>query len=900
MMKNLPICLLLLISVCANAQPQLIGTMAYSGPEQGGTIFRDNLPATSPTTLHVFNHLAPRQARGGVIAGDADWLYGILAFNGTNQDGAFYKIKRDGTSFTKIYDVVNPFYVNAIPYYHTDGLVYFSTGTEVQKYDPATSLITTVPLSIGAPVMRTMSIDENDWMYFVSSAQTAVISKVKTDGSQTIDLYTLNGTTDGYSGLNGIISIPGDSLVGLMSQGGTNDMGTIYTIKKDGTAFQVIHQFAEATGKYPESKLVFFDGKLYGTTQQGGDFANGVLYSINPDGTNYTVIHHFEQHTAAQLYGNISITSNGRIFGVYNQFSAFGGTWRAWKIDTSGTNFEEFMNVDQRESGHFNQDPLILPDDNTIFLVTAELGRHDGGVLNQADTSGNIFGLHHFGTSPNGFRPNPLIKASNGKLYGTTTIGGDAGNGTIYSMNADGSAYQKLHEFTDLEGYEPNGKLLEASDGKLYGVCHWGGPGNSGAIYRIDKTGSNFQVIYSFPFANEAYNPLGGLVEDGAGVLYGSSERTITANGSVYRINKDGSGFALLKTFSSPAIFTPMDGLLLDNGWLYGTCVFGGTENKGGVYRLHTDGSGYELLHEFTGTNSGQFPRATPMIASNGKLYGTTDFGGATGEGTLFTMDVDGSNFTQLKSFTSGTDGGYPLANLIQASDGKLYGANSFGGSNLGGTVYRANLDGSGFSVLLNLDYTVQGQTLNSLLDLRGNFVLPVELISFTAEKTNNGVLLNWKTAQEQNSDHFDIQRSTGGNNFITIGKVKEAGNTTAITSYSFTDQIPFNGINLYRLKQVDMDEKSDYSKTIPVDCSAAASIVISPNPVTDKLQLKLPANSSFTSLRIFDVSGKPVFQKAILSTGTNQQFDISHLAKGWYVLQLIGDKEEKQVFVKQ
>jgi uncharacterized repeat protein (TIGR03803 family) len=899
MMKNLPIYVLLLMTVCANAQPQLVGTLSFGGPAAGGTAFRNNLPGTSPGTIRTFNHLAPHEALGGVSAGDADWLYGMLSYNGTNQENAFYRIRRDGTDFTKIYDIGPHFYLTRIPYYHTDGLVYFSTGTEVIKFDPATSGMTTIPLSGGASIMRTMTIDENDWMYFMSSAQTPTLTKVKTDGSQSIDLRTFNGTTDGWSGIPGIISIPGDSLVGLMSQGGANDMGTIYTIKKDGTGFTVLHQFEELTGKYPESKLVYFDGKLYGTTQQGGDFVNGVLYSINPDGSNYRVLHHFEQHGPNQLYGNISITSNGRIFGVYNQFTIFGGTYRAWKVDTSGANFEDFMSVDQRESGHFNQDPLILSDDNTIFLVTAELGRHDGGAFSQTDTSGNIFGLYHFGASPNGFRPNPLMKASNGKLYGTNFIGGAVGNGIIYSMNADGSGYLKLHEFTDAEGYEPNGKLMEASDGRLYGVCRWGGPANAGAVYRIDKSGSNFQVVYSFPLVNEAYNPEGTLLEDNTGALYGTTSRSTTGNGTIYKINKDGTGYTILKTFSSSDIFTPYDGLLLDNGWLYGTCGFGGAEGKGGVYRIHSDGTDYQLLHDFTGANSGSFPRATPIIASNGKLYGTTHQGGITGEGTLFSMDLTGSNFSSLRSFTSGTDGAYPLMSPLQASNGFLYGTNSFGGTDFGGTIYRVNLDGTNFTVINSFNYSTQGQLLNGLLDLNGNFVLPVELISFTAEKQTSGVLLSWKTAQEQNSDRFEIERSGGGNNFTTIGSVKSAGNTTSIMDYSFTDPNPINGINYYRLKQVDMDEKFTHSKTIPVDCSTTGSVVITPNPVTDKFQLRLPLNSHFTSLRILDVTGKPVFQKAVLSSNS-QQFDISHLAKGWYVLQLLGDKEERQVFVKQ
>jgi len=896
MMKNLPICLLLFITVCANAQPQLVGTFARSGVTEGGTIFRLNLPATTPGIIHNFNNLAPHRPRGGVVAGNGNLLYGLLDYNGTDNNGAFYSINKDGTGFTKIYDVPGSYYLSNIPFSHSDGRIYFSIGTEVLKYNPATSLFETLPL-LRANINRQLTIDANNWIYFVEGNQNPVIYKMKTDGTSETDLHALTGATDGWNALAGITVIPGDSLFGVMINGGTNDEGTIYSLKTDGSGFGVRHHFTLATGRYPESKLVYFDGKLYGTTSQGGDFGNGVLYCINSDGTNYRVLHHFIQIGTNDTRGNISISSNGRVFGTYGQFSSIGGIWRAWKVDTSGENFEDFINLNQYDGGHFNKDILLL-DDETIFLTTGELGRHDGGAINQFDTLGNGGGLFHFGASPNGFRPNPLIKSTNGKLYGTATIGGPGGNGLIYTINTDGSGYQVLHQFTDAEGYEPTGKLLESSDGKLYGSTSWGGPNNAGNVFKMDKTGANFQVIYSFPLANEAYTPWGGLVEDAIGTLYGTTRNSTTGSGTVYRISKTGTGFTIINTFSD--ILTPFDGLMLDNGWLYGSCTFGGAENKGGIFRVRTNGTGYQVLHDFTGANSGAQPRGIPYLASNGKLYGVTIVGGSTGEGTLYSMDLTGTNFTTLREFVSGTDGGFPISSMIQGSNGFLYGANAFGGVDQGGTVYRANLDGSGFTVVKSFNYATEGQSLNGILDLNGNFVLPVELISFTAEKKGTGVLLNWKTAQEQNSDHFEIERSTGGNNFITIGKVKAAGNTTALTSYSFTDQHTFNGINLYRLKQVDMDEKFDYSKTIPVDCSVAGSIVISPNPVTDKLFLRLPANNHFTSLRILDVSGKPVFQKAILSSSSSQQFDVSHLPKGWYVLQLQGDKEEKQVFVKQ
>ena len=896
MMKNLLFYILLLITVCANAQPQLVSTFTFGGTKEGGSIHRMNLPATSPGVIHTFDNFTPHQPTGGVVYGNANWLYGFLQFNGTSRDGAFYKIRDDGTLFTKLYDASSPFYLSSIPYYHTDGMVYFSTGPEVKKYNPATNLITDISLN-NFGMSRTMTIDADGWMYFVSGSQNPNIFRAKTDGSDVQDLITLTGATDGWNGIAGLTEVPGDSIFGVMANGGANDEGTIYSIKKDGTGKTIHHHFTMATGRYPESKLVYFDGKLYGTTFQGGDFTNGVLYTINTDGTGYRVLHHFALSGIANVRGNISISSNGRVFGTYSQFSDAGGTWRAWKVDTSGENFENFMNVDQRESGHGNLD-ILLADDETIILTTTEMGRHDGGALSLFDTSGTGSSLYHFGMSTNGFHPNPLIKSTNGKLYGTTTIGGAAGNGTIYSINADGSGFQKLHEFTDAEGYEPSGKLLEASDGKLYGTARWGGPVNGGLLFRMDKTGANFQVLYSFPLSNEVYSPIGGLVEDNAGFLYGTTIYSAFSSGSVYRISKTGTGFTVLKTFVSD-IYNPRDGLKLDNGWLYGTCGSGGAEGKGGVYRIQTNGAGYQVLHDFTGTNSGSLPIAIPSIASNGKLYGTTNQGGLNGLGTLWSMDLTGTNFTSLRSFSGATDGSYPVGGLIQATNGLLYGINGSDGPAFGGTVYSTNLDGSNFTIVNSFDFQIEGQQINGLLDLNGSFVLPVELIAFNAEKKTNGVLLSWRTAQEQNSDRFEIERSANGNNFNTIGKVKSTGNTTSITSYSFSDPIPINGINYYRLKQVDMDEKFTHSKTIPVDCSYTGGVVISPNPVTDKLQLRLPMNSHFTSLRILDVTGKPVFQKAVLSSAS-QQFDISHLSKGWYVMQLVGEKEERQVFVKQ
>jgi uncharacterized repeat protein (TIGR03803 family) len=886
--------------IVVNAQPKLVGALTYNGPQNGGAIFRADLPGFTPGIVHPFNNLSPHRPSAGIGAGNADWLYGFLTFNGTDNSGGLYKIKRDGTGFTMLYNLTGN--SNTIPYYHTDGYIYFTDSYEIKKFNPADNTVTDVG---SGGYVKKLLIDTSNWIY---STNGLTITKIKTDGTGWTELHTFDGPTEGLGGFAGLTEGTGDTLWGVQTYGGTTDQGTLYSIKKNGTGFHIHYQFDGTHGSYPESRPVFFDGKIYGTTSQGGTDGYGVLYTINPDGTGYRIIHDFDPGTynVGAISGNISIASNGRIFGSFSQFYYSGATpYRLFKIDTSGGNFEPFVDVftyNQHEYGHFNQDILLTDNDETIFLATGEMGRHDGGALSQFDTSGSGSSLYNFGYSANGFRPLAgLIKASNGKLYGTTQIGGIDGDGVIYSMNADGTGYTKLHEFTDAEGYELSGKLLEASDGKLYGACHYSTTSN-GCVYRMNKNGTGFEKIYSFMDVSGGYSPAGSLIEDN-GILYGAAFSSSPGGGAIFKMNLDGTNYTVLKNFDVVNdIVYPYTGLTLSGNYLYGFCGYGGTENKGGVFRIKKDGSGYQELHVFAGATDGNSPRSIPVIASNGKLYGTTDFGGNNGEGVVFRIDSTGSNYTILKHFSSTVDGSNPEGGLIQASDGLIYGTSNF--SNIsgvfGGTLYKMNLDGSGFTLIHAFDDQTEGEWVSSLLDLNGNFVLPVEWLTFNAQKREQTALLTWKTAQEQNSDRFEIERSANGITFNFIGTIRAAGNTSSITNYSFIDDSPLNETNYYRLKQIDIDGKFTYSKIVSVNFGNTEKIVVFPNPASDRLYISLPQGSNYTLVRITDASGKLVLQKNIPGSSAIIELPVQSLTRGWYILQLTGDNKEQQIFLKE
>jgi uncharacterized repeat protein (TIGR03803 family) len=126
------------------------------------------------------------------------------------------------------------------------------------------------------------------------------------------------------------------------------------------------------------------------------------------------------------------------------------------------------------------------------------------------------------------------------------------------------------------------------------------------------------------------------------------------------------------------------------DGVLYGTTSSGGHANQGTVFRVNQDGSGFHLLWSFGGgTNDGARPFAALREGSDGALYGTTEEGGQFGFGTVFQLSKDGSQFAILKSFTGNDDGAFPEARLLQGSDGLLYGTASGGGTNDYGVIFR-------------------------------------------------------------------------------------------------------------------------------------------------------------------------------------------------------------------
>jgi uncharacterized repeat protein (TIGR03803 family) len=309
--------------------------------------------------------------------------------------------------------------------------------------------------------------------------------------------------------------------------------------------------------------------------------------------------------------------------------------------------------------------------------------------------------LHRFGSGADGAIPAARLEELNGKLYGTTVVGGEFGNGTVYSITTTGKE-KVLHSFESgyADGSEPVANLINAN-GTLYGTTYGGG-GTSGSrsgygtVYSITTTGVE-KVVHRFDQAPDGQLPEAGLAKV-HGVMYGTTDEggaySSSGKGTVFNVTATGTEKVLYRFQGSPDAEEPQASLFDLGGTLYGTTLSGGTaaqecaDGCGTVFSV-TKAGVETVLHSFGTTyHDGIYPEAS-FAKVNGKLYSTTSEGGTASQpcgngcGTIFSITTTGAE-SILYEFTGGTTGWYPLSGLLHL-DGKLYGTAAYGGSGCAG-----------------------------------------------------------------------------------------------------------------------------------------------------------------------------------------------------------------------
>lgn len=182
---------------------------------------------------------------------------------------------------------------------------------------------------------------------------------------------------------------------------------------------------------------------------------------------------------------------------------------------------------------------------------------------------------------------------------------------------------------------------------------------------------------------------------------------------------------------------------------------------------------------------------------------------------------------------------------------------------------------------------------------------VPVVLSNFDVQNKNNQNLLSWSTAQESNSSHFSIERSSDGVNFAEIAKVNAAGNSGNARLYSYTDAAPLDGINYYRLNMVDLDHTSKYSEIKSVKNTVTSfALSVYPNPVSSLMKISLTAEKAeLSTITITNIAGQVVYNSQVkIEKGNNViPVNVNTFASGNYVLKIqLADTNIVEKFTKE
>jgi uncharacterized repeat protein (TIGR03803 family) len=306
--------------------------------------------------------------------------------------------------------------------------------------------------------------------------------------------------------------------------------------------------------------------------------------------------------------------------------------------------------------------------------------------------------------------PEPaLVQAINGNFYGTTFAGGISAEGTVFEITPSGKL-ATLYSFCSLancaDGYEPReGSLVQATDGNLYGTTVHGGANcpsvdTCGTVFEITPAGK-LTTVYSFcQQANcaDGQAPEAGLIQAANGNLYGTTYGGGAACplsgdscGTVFEITPAGkltTVYSFCQQANCPDGQAPAAPLVqAADGNLYGTTGGGGANGVGGTVFEITPAGNLTTLYSFcsqVNCTDGAGSTSGLVQATNGNFYGTAQYGGANGYGTVFEI-TPGGKLTTLYSFcqqANCTDGSYPYAGLIQATNGNFYGTTEYGGAN--------------------------------------------------------------------------------------------------------------------------------------------------------------------------------------------------------------------------
>jgi uncharacterized repeat protein (TIGR03803 family) len=363
----------------------------------------------------------------------------------------------------------------------------------------------------------------------------------------------------------------------------------------------------------------------------------------------YKVIYNFTRigSDGATPYGGPILDQSGNLYGTTN-LGGINGSGSVYKLSPNGSSWT-YNSLYSFKGGRDGAGPgfgSLVMGAGGILFGTTEGGGNFGTTFTVCTCGGKEVVVHRFGVGDDGAQPiGGAVGDSLGNFYGTTSLGGATGNGTVFQAKRIGGSWTSNVIYNFAGGTDaaspPAGVTLDAH-GNLYGTSSFGGANGVGAIYKVSRSGSGWTetVLYSFQGLNDGDFPVGGLVIDQAGNLYGTTfDGGINGGGIVYEFSPSGNGwtFTTLHSFSG-SFGGPYNKLTLANGSIYGFTNSDGANGLGSVFKLTPSNSGWTFtdLYDFIGGNDGGLPYGSVAVDSNGNVFGTAVVGGTQNQGVVY------------------------------------------------------------------------------------------------------------------------------------------------------------------------------------------------------------------------------------------------------------------------
>jgi uncharacterized repeat protein (TIGR03803 family) len=577
------------------------------------------------------------------------------------------------------------------------------------------------------------------------------------------------------------------------------------------TVTLVICSFTGINGQHAE---------FYGMTSEGGKWNGGIVFKFDRNNNSLEVIKDFEiKYEGKNPYSDLCLANNGKFYGMtYAGGEHDLGVLFEW--DPVTNIYVKKLDFNGAEKGARPMGSLIKAKNGKLYGMTSEGGTLDYGVLFEWNTDDNLY-VKKLDFPDEAYERGigDLMQADDGKFYGL-----NYGFGSIFEWDPTTNIYKLRFHFDEyITGYFPFGRLTQAGNGKLYGVAQYGGKNHCGTIFEWDPVSGVFTVVSDFDPATTLEYPVGALVLANNGKLYGMCEGRFPNYDAIYEIDPNTNTLSKKLEFNtSVSGYIPQGSFIKgNNGKLFGMTAYGGSFENGLIFEWDPVSNRIVKKADLKGVHGYIITPNSISQTADGRFYGMYNIGGYDNSGSLFECDTTSAAYTEKFSFNSDTEGRSPKGDLVLAGNGKLYGMTSYGGVYDDGVIFE--IDTATNKYIKKFDFkqdTTGGNPSGSLMVAKNG-----KLYGMTDNggKNDDGVLFEWDPATNKysiKSEFEDRSRGMGpksrlieGSNHVLYGVSQNGGihYSDGRRYYSFGVLFEYDPVSNSFSKKHDFDYERGY-----------------------------------------------------------------------------------------